>query len=223
MSKKRFIDSHFWSDTWIDTLERDEKFFFLYLLTNDKTSIAGVYEIPLKMIAFESGFTKEEVVRLFNKLSSRVRYVEGWVVLKNAIKNQNYHNAKIERGIEIILQNCPAELLEFVDIPKDFKKIQRPVDKPNPQQRLIDVSSMSHDVSSHSDTDSNTDLDSNSDAKTRGDSNKFEPESQTPAQKRQYAIAMEKEREQKIIAERARGRPRSKPESIRDITERKWR
>lgn len=214
MSKKRFIDSHFWSDTWVDKLGKDEKFFFLYLLTNDKTSIAGVYEIPLKMIAFESGFTQLEVVALFKKLEAKVHYVDGWVVMKNAIKNQNYKNTKIERGIEIILQSCPQQLLEFVNIPKDFKKIDLSHVKKDKQQRLFDGSSMSHHVSSHSDTEFELDSNSNSDAKTAKDSNKFEPAAQTPAQKKAYAIAMEKEREQDERKRKAFDRKPSKPGSL---------
>jgi hypothetical protein len=226
MSKKRFIDSHFWSDTWVDGLTRDERFFFMYLLTNDKTSIAGVYEIPLKMIAFESGFTQAEVLELFRKLRAKVHYVNGWVVMKNAIKNQNYKNTKIERGIEIILQNCPPELIEFVNIPDDFKKITLPHVEKSQQQGLFHESSMSHHVLSHSDTDSDTEFDSNSDAAAK-DSNKFDPKSQTPKQKRQYAIAMNVERGQQKRVVESRTRSRSKvspimtPEEIEAIYEKR--
>lgn len=220
MSKKRFIDTHFWSDTWVDELGRDERYFFLYLLTNDKTSIAGVYEIPLKMIAFETGFNKQEVMNMFQNLQHKVRYINGWVVLRNGIKNQNFSNIKIARGIEIILEECPSELLEFIEIPAKIGGAVDKYKKKNKQRGLFDGSSMGHDSASHSDTEFELDSDSNSEAGLpTQDSNKFEGNLKTPAQRKAYAIAMEKEREQARRVAKATTRGASKPTTI----ERKWR
>lgn len=218
MSKKRYIDSHFWSDTWVDTLTRDEKFFFLYLLTNNKTNIAGVYEIPVKMMAFESEFTKVEIVAMFERMKAKIRYIDGWVVMRNGVKNQNYKNEKIRRGIELVFEQCPADCLEFVDIPKDFHSLAKKKPK---QQRLIDDSSMSLDVSSHSDSNLNLNSNLNSDAgsgKPEQSANQdFKgSEDWTRKQKFEYYQRMEAERQQKARAETARSRKPSKTISIAD-------
>lgn len=162
MSKNRFINTSFWSDTWIvDHLTRDERYFFMYLLTNDKTSIAGVYELSVKMMAFETDFSPTEIAQMFNRLKSRVRYVDGWVVMRNGVKNQNYRNEKIRRGIELVLQQCPAECLQFVKIPGDANIT---VDKSPPQQRLVDESSMTLEEPLHSNSNSNSNSKVGSDA-----------------------------------------------------------
>jgi len=55
MAKQRYINTKFWSDTFISELNPLDRYLFLYFLTNEHTNIAGVYELPLKTIAFETG------------------------------------------------------------------------------------------------------------------------------------------------------------------------
>lgn len=156
MSKKRFIDTSFWSDVWvIDKLTRDERYFFMYLLTNDKTSVAGVYEISVKMMAFEADFTRDQIFDMFRTMSAKVHYVDGWVVMRNGISNQNYRNEKIRRGIEIVLESCPQGCLKYIDFPKDFKTT---LVKPS----VIHDSSMTLEDSLHSDSELDSDLESDS-------------------------------------------------------------
>ena len=65
MSKKRYFDTKFWSDTWIvDTLNPLDRYLYMYLILNEKTNIAGVYELPLRTMANEVGLDKEEVIRM---------------------------------------------------------------------------------------------------------------------------------------------------------------
>lgn len=166
MSKKRYIDTHFWDDTWIaDQLTRDERYFFLYLLTNGKTNVAGVYEISIRTIASESEFSRQEIQQMLMKMKSRVVYIDGWIVLRNGIKNQNYKNEKINRGICLVLEQCPKDALGFIDFPDDFDK---PKQINTGQTTLLDESSMSHgsiyNLNSDSDLNLNSDSKNNSSA-----------------------------------------------------------
>lgn len=211
MSKKRYIDTNFWSDTWVDQLDTLEKFFFLYLLTNDRTSIAGIYEIPVKRMRIETDLSATDISRMFKRMETKARYIDGWVVLRNGIKSQNYKNEKIRIGIKAILETCPVELLQFVDIPKDLGVTIERVEKEPLQQRLIDDPSMTLDETSHLiKYNSNSNLNSNSNTETPDEpslsvsGNKKEL---TQKQKnRNYAIAMDKEREQAKRAEDAKHR-----------------
>lgn len=113
MSKQRYIDTRFWSDNWVvEELNPLDRYLFLYLLTNDKTNIAGVYEISVKTIANETGIDKEEVSRMIERLKPKVVYVDGWIVLKNFRKYQS-KNPKIQRGIEIELEKAPEQIREI--------------------------------------------------------------------------------------------------------------
>jgi hypothetical protein len=83
---------------------------------------------------------------MLKRLEPKVYYVNGWVVLKNGIKNQNYHNSKIASGILAGLEDVPCEILQHVLWPKDFGK---PKPKGLEQMELIDGSYMTNDDSSH--------------------------------------------------------------------------
>lgn len=215
MSKKRYFDTNFWSDTWVETLTREEKLFFIYLFTNERVSIAGVYEIPLKRMAIETDFDKTEIMSMLTKMESRAKYINGWVVLRNAIKSQNYKNDKIQKGIKAILESCPVELLQFVSFPQDFGVLVERSESEPKQQGLFDDTSMSLD-------DSPMRHDKYNIIKYNINTNTKQPDKPpagsskelSKSQKRQYAIAMEKEREQEARVDRSYTRKPSKPQPI---------
>jgi hypothetical protein len=161
MSKKRWLDTSFWSDPWVvDSLNILDRHLFIYFITNEHTNVAGIYEIALRTICNETGFEKEEVARMMKRLEPRVKYIDGWLVLRNGIKNQNYRNSKIEAAILSVIDVAPAEIFEYVAWPKDFKYKPKIISR---QTRIMDDSSMSHQGSLHSDSDLDSDLDSDSD------------------------------------------------------------
>lgn len=210
MSKKRYIDTNFWNDTWIEQLTREEKYFFLYLITNEQTSIAGVYEISARRMSFETDFDKVEITQMLKKMESKVRYINGWIVLRNGVKSQNYRNDKIKRGIKAILEQCPVELLDYIDYPKDLDiEVQRPEPEPK-QQSLIDDLSMTHDDSLHLNVIKYNSIEYKSNAKQPDKPSAVaaggSKELTDKQKKRNYAIAMDREREQDDRAAVARAR-----------------
>jgi hypothetical protein len=66
----RPIRTSYWSDPYILELERDEKLLYMYLLTNDATTQCGIYEIPLRRVEFETGFSGERIYEMFHKFQS---------------------------------------------------------------------------------------------------------------------------------------------------------
>lgn len=115
------VDTSFWSDPWVvDQLNALDRYLFLYLITNDHINLAGVYEISLRTISYETGIEQEELLRMFKRLEPKIRYIDSWVILKNSIKNQNYHSPKIKANIEFVLSGCPPDLMDYVEWPKDY-------------------------------------------------------------------------------------------------------
>lgn len=57
----RKVHTSFWSDTFIQDLTTDQRYFYLYLLTNEHTSQCGVYEISKKQISFDTGYSMDRV------------------------------------------------------------------------------------------------------------------------------------------------------------------
>ena len=67
MAIYRNIHVGFWSDPFVLELTPEEKYFFLYLMTNPKTLQCGVYELPYSLIQFETGYNIETVEKLIKK------------------------------------------------------------------------------------------------------------------------------------------------------------
>lgn len=109
MSKNRYINTRFWDDGYITTLDPIEKLLFIYLLTNPLTEICGAYEIPLRRIAFDTGIDKDMVSKILDRFADadRVIYRDGWVLICNFIKHQNANSPTIKTGIEKGLSCCP--------------------------------------------------------------------------------------------------------------------
>ena len=132
--------TRFWSDTWVvDELNPLDRYVFMYLLLNERANLCGVYELPVRTIANETGIEKEEVIRMLKRLEPKVHYRAGWVILRNGIKHQNYKNSKIAAGIQREMCSAPAEAVELMSIPSDF---DMDFSCPVPQKK--DESSMSH-------------------------------------------------------------------------------
>ena len=52
----RKIHVTIWTDSFFAELKDKEKLFYVYLITNDKTTQCGVYEITKRQIAFDLGW-----------------------------------------------------------------------------------------------------------------------------------------------------------------------
>lgn len=127
MSKTRMIDTKFWDDNYSSNLDPIEKLLFLYFLTNTSTNISGIYEIPLKKIAVETGIEKEMVLKILDRFAKdgKIFYWEGWIAIKNFIKNQNQESPKVKKGIAEELKKVPVQILDLVNM-TEFEYEQNP-------------------------------------------------------------------------------------------------
>jgi hypothetical protein len=64
MAKYRQIHTTFWNDPLILDLTPEQKYFYLYLLTNPNVKQAGIYEISIRQITYHTGYNKETVEKL---------------------------------------------------------------------------------------------------------------------------------------------------------------
>ena len=88
-----------------------DRYLFLYFLTNDKTSICGVYELPMSIISSETGLEREMILKMLKRLKNKVDYIEGWIAIKNFQKYQNTNSPKIKAGIEAEMKKIPQNVL----------------------------------------------------------------------------------------------------------------
>ena len=71
MGIKRLVDIEFWEDPRIiDRFSIEDRYFYLYLLTNPNTTQLGIYSLPIKTISDKTGFTREVVLTLLERFES---------------------------------------------------------------------------------------------------------------------------------------------------------
>jgi hypothetical protein len=114
--KGRYINTKFWSDGYIVGLTSNEKLVYLYLIANPYTSCCGIYEIPFRTIANDTGIVEkelEDILGCFHK-DGKIFYENGWIALKNFIKNQNTTSEDFMKGVKRDLINCPKNMVDFI-------------------------------------------------------------------------------------------------------------
>lgn len=111
MAIYRNIHLSFWTDTKVlDDFTPEDKYFYLYLLTNPYTKLCGCYEISITSISKEMGYTEDAVRKLIDRF-------------------QNYHKViwYDEKTKEIFLKNWSK--YNWTDSPKFKKAVEKEIVK----------------------------------------------------------------------------------------------
>lgn len=75
MATFRSIQTSFWTDSWVVQLTPEQKYFYIYLLTNNRVSQCGIYEISLGQIAFETGYNKDTIEKLLKIFETKKKII----------------------------------------------------------------------------------------------------------------------------------------------------
>ena len=69
MALYRTIQLSFWTDSKVvDDFTPEDRYFYLYLMTNPHTTLSGCYEVSIRQIASETGYSKDSVERLLERM-----------------------------------------------------------------------------------------------------------------------------------------------------------
>lgn len=78
MALYRTVLMSFWTDSKVaDDFTPEDRYFYLYLFTNPHTNLCGCYEISMKQVALETGYSRdtiESLIERFEKFHNVVRY-----------------------------------------------------------------------------------------------------------------------------------------------------
>jgi len=186
MAQNRYVDTNFWKDTYVIDLDPIEKLMFLYLLTNPRTNIAGIYEISLREIAFDTGIDRDMVQKILDrfKRDKKIYYHRGWLALYNWIKHQAL-NPKVAEGVLRIVDNLPEWLQHDL---LDSEQAELPLLQPEPMH------SLSKPIPLYL-TKLNSTKPNSTSGKPAGDSKKSK-QPLSPQQKRSYARAVRADEQQ---------------------------
>jgi hypothetical protein len=115
MAKFRMVRVDFWRNPVVlDEMSPEDKYFYLYLLTNPNTTQIGIYPITKKQMAFDLGYSIESVHALMERFIHHhkvIRYNPETREL--AIKNWGKYN--LQKGGKPIIDCIYSELKEVVD------------------------------------------------------------------------------------------------------------
>lgn len=96
MAKYRQLYTEFWNDNFVLNLEPEEKYFYIYLLTNPNTSQCGIYELPKKIMEMQTGHSKERVDSLLKKFEEYKKIIYSTetneVIILNWVKYNEPNN-----------------------------------------------------------------------------------------------------------------------------------
>ena len=71
MANYRNISMDFWSDSKVvDDFTPEDRYIYLYCMTNPHTNLCGCYEVSIKQIANETGYNTDSVERLLKRLDN---------------------------------------------------------------------------------------------------------------------------------------------------------
>lgn len=110
MAAYRKISITFWSDSFVQSLTPEAKYFYLYLMTNTRTTQCGIYEITISQICFETGYNSETVVKLISQFESYGKIK--WSQKTNEIALKNW--AKYNESTSPKVRSCVANELKSV-------------------------------------------------------------------------------------------------------------
>jgi len=82
----------FWSDSFTSELSNDKKLFYIYLLTNERTTQCGIYEITKRQIAFDFGCSIDTVSKLLEYFIKQDKIMYNYDTNEIAIKNWGKYN-----------------------------------------------------------------------------------------------------------------------------------
>lgn len=138
MQKYRYVNTKFWTDKYIVSLDIEGKLLFIYFLTNPLANICGIYEITIRQIVFDTGMPAPVVSKLLKQFQADKKifyfFEYGWIYIKNFQKHQKL-NPSIIAGIAKAMKDIPKLILdEFERLDKDFAALRR-----NPEEQLIRI------------------------------------------------------------------------------------
>ena len=111
----RCVSPNFWSDPKVDDdFTPEDKYFYLYLLTNPHTTLSGCYELGKRQASRELGYNEETVDRLIYRMETVhnvIRYDKATkeILLLNWHKYNWSKSPKCLKGVEYSLQNIKSD------------------------------------------------------------------------------------------------------------------
>lgn len=130
MAIYRNVHVSFWNDTKIiDEMTPEDRYFMLYILSNPHTNQVGCYEISIRDISKETGYTEESIKKLLDRFEKKLKVIRYSKKTKELlILNWHKYNwttspkvrACIQKELKCIKNNEFREYIDTLCIPYTY-------------------------------------------------------------------------------------------------------
>ena len=138
MATYRQIYGTYWEDSKVvNAFTPEDRYFFLYLLTNPHTNICGCYEISFKQMSWETGYNEETIKKLMKRMEydlNVIRYSDktNEVLILNWHKYNWNTSPKVLKSVETVASYIKdKEFRTFITSLLGGKKIPYPYHIPS--------------------------------------------------------------------------------------------
>ena len=109
MANYRQIHVQIWKDAWFLELDPDHKLLFIYLFSNERTSVAGIYDLSPRVMAFETGLDQDTIALALVTFEEhgKVYCRDGIVWVKNLRRYNATSSPKVTTRIRYELAAIP--------------------------------------------------------------------------------------------------------------------
>lgn len=116
MSKNTYFHTRFWQDSYVCDLDPSEKLIFIYALTSPYLGLTGIYEVPLKYIAVETGIEKDMVAKILKRFQDdkKIIYHEGWLCVVKYPRYQSFKGEPLLKAVNKEISAIPKDILEYM-------------------------------------------------------------------------------------------------------------
>jgi hypothetical protein len=100
----RYLHTSYWQDPFVLDLTPEEKYFYVYVMTNSRTTQCGIYEIAKKIMVMETGYNIETIDKLIARFVeyNKIQYCDETkeLYIKNWMKHNHSESPKVKACIE---------------------------------------------------------------------------------------------------------------------------
>ena len=157
MADFRSVKCSMWrEDDWFQSLDADERLLFIYLFTNPSASVAGIYKLPLRTIAFESGIPEKRAAEIMARFArdGKAFYESGVVWVRKMREHQlpGIINSKLQTRLAKDVELIPDCALKT----RYLQTYQAQTPVPIPYPYPTDTISIPFTTDTDTDTDTDT-------------------------------------------------------------------
>lgn len=111
MEIRRYLNTRLWRDSWFESLNANEKFVYIYLLTNPSTNMLGIYNLSIRRIAYDCNLNEQTTRRCIKKLEEALKiiYCKGHIIIPDWI-SQNAMNPSMKQSAMKDFDKLPDEV-----------------------------------------------------------------------------------------------------------------